>query len=427
MSTPAPIKTRYVNNGYFTAAARYNEPGGRQMFAGSETHQLLVSYGNKFPYSGALPFYQISTGIENNWQTCHIDLNNQFNQWTRGLACVQGTALGFAGITPPTFLTMMGIASPYGAVGWNRTRPTKAIASAGQAVGEVLKDGLPKLPGSQLASALRRLPIWASLARGGVRLGTPSTHHDVRRALGSEYLNWDFGWRPMISDAQSLIAASSAIRERIRRWRQAGNGVTTRRRTTLKDETTTNPVRFADNSIGNVYTLTSAGTWNGFKCDTFTRRDKIWYAAGYRLNMPGLASIEENPYVIASLIGAVPTPELAWELTPWSWLADWFTNVGDVLANLSDPLQHYYAATYACVMMTREESNTRVYTFADIGPTGPGYYSRIVNPSTVTVGARKWGRAQLRYPASPFGFGFTWDSLSNSQLATAAALGISRA
>lgn len=429
MSTPTPTKSTYSNYGLVRAAAKYNDPLGPLKSAGDETRTLLVSYGNKFPYSPPVtPFYQVSSYWEPMWRTSSIDANNAFNQWVRGMVCLSGPATtAMPGVSMPSFLSAVGYAEPYGAVGWNRTRPTKSVASLAQSVGEVLKDGLPRMPGSQLGGALRRLPVWASLSRAGIKLGSPSTARDVRRALGSEYLNWDFGWRPMISDAQALVSSAGAIRERLRRWKQAGNGGTIRRRTTIKDEPTISSTRTQTSSIGSVHGLLSGGNWTGYKLDESFKHDKVWYAAGYRLNIPDAGSLMSDPMTVASLVGALPTPELAWELTPWSWLADWFTNVGDVMANLSDPLRHYYAAAYACVMFRREQYSAIGYTFSLTSPVGPGQYVRSCNPTTHSVAGRKRGVCQLRFPASPFGFGFTWDTLSSSQLATAAALGISRA
>jgi hypothetical protein len=119
----------------------------------------------------------------------------------------------------------------------------------------------------------------------------------------------------------------------------------------------------------------------------------------------------------SKIFGLELTPEVAWNLSPWSWAADWFTNAGDVISNLTDWATDGLVLRYGYVMEHTIASNT--YTF--VGKTG--FSNTSVRPSPVTLVTE----TKRRVKANPFGFGVTWGGLSPRQLAITAALGITNA
>ena len=403
-----------------------NDSGAKSLVVGGKDRRTLVmSVGNPFPYHSWGGFYQVHNFFHLLSKTDSVKMRSKnpitgLRWWCNGTVCLGGVH----GLSLPTLVPsssfLDGLASPYGAIGWNRTRPTREVASAAVALGELMKDGLPRLPGAILGDALRRLPMWRSLSNAGVPVGTSFKDPRVRRALGSEYLNYDFGWRPLVDDAIKLLNFQANVDERLRRWRQAGNGNTMRRRMVLKDETTVSSSTFTGNVGGYLAGCGSLGNWTGTKVQVDTQHDKIWFAAGYRLNIPDLSSPVNMAYTRAALLGGLPTLSAAYNLTPWSWLADWFGNYGDAIANVSDPLQNYFAATHAFVMFQRTVTRRVNVT----GTQSNDFYG---GPHTVSVGGEHGSVYKYRKAASPFGFGSTWGSLSANQIATAAALGISRA
>jgi len=222
----------------------------------------------------------------------------------------------------------------------------------------------------------------------------------------------------MVDDAMRLMEAATGIAERLQKWRQQGNGRTLRRSMVLKDSTTTSSTVSTTN-VGGFITCGSLGTWQGSYTNEYKTHDKVWYSAGYRLNIPDLNVPYHYYRTMAGLLGALPSADVVWRLTPWSWLAGWASNLNNVVANTFDPLSDYFAAAYAFTMHQREVSRT-VTVIAHQSST---YYG---GPHTVTVGGSSGIITKYRKAASPFGFGVTWDGLSASQIATAAALGISR-
>jgi hypothetical protein len=224
----------------------------------------------------------------------------------------------------------------------------------------------------------------------------------------------------MVEDAMKLLDAQTNIQRRIDAWRRA-NGNTMRRRISLLNEITTTSTKLnSGNAVGSFLGPVGAiGTWVGNAQRVTSEQRSVWFAAGYRVRLPSSQEPRNMAVIRACLLGAIPTPAEAWALMPWSWMVDWFGNVGDVLENMFDPLQFSYAATYACVMQ-RTESKTTVQVSAS--QTDPG-----VKANNIFLSAESGTVTKYRSAASPYGFGITFDGMSASQAATAAALGISRA
>lgn len=137
--------------------------------------------------------------------------------------------------------------------------------------------------------------------------------------------------------------------------------------------------------------------------------------------IPNLESPSYRLYEVNKALGALPTPSLVYELMPWSWLLDYFGNLGDIIDNMSyGTAAENLVAKYAYVMSTykfRVDYSTTFTLRKTIGTNSAGlrdfqcfYSNEFVN---------KW-----RVPANPFGFGTSWD-LNPGQLAILTALGIS--
>lgn len=145
--------------------------------------------------------------------------------------------------------------------------------------------------------------------------------------------------------------------------------------------------------------------------------------AKYQYYIPDTSSWQWDARARAVLFGALPTPSVVWEVLPWSWMVDWFTNVGDVMSNASvnavDNLVALYSyimehktTTVECTAVSQWESKYNQYWAY------PGGSCTSVGKSTVETKARCGG--------SPFGMGITFSGLSAGQGAILAALGLSR-
>lgn len=112
-------------------------------------------------------------------------------------------------------------------------------------------------------------------------------------------------------------------------------------------------------------------------------------------------------------LGVTPNAANLWELVPYSWLVDYFTNAGTVLSNLSYSGVAGMGMDYAYCMA--ETSTTTHWSW--VGP----YFG-----SEIRTSCTKYVRTKQRIRATPFGFGLKPEDLTPSQLAILAALGISR-
>jgi hypothetical protein len=114
------------------------------------------------------------------------------------------------------------------------------------------------------------------------------------------------------------------------------------------------------------------------------------------------------------LYGTTITPDVLWELTPWSWAVDWFTNAGDVINNVTNFSQFGLIMQYGYMM---ETYSTKILNTLDRSGL-LGHEDQVPPPSSATIVSK------VRREANPFGFGLSNSSLSLEQIAIAAAVGI---
>jgi hypothetical protein len=128
----------------------------------------------------------------------------------------------------------------------------------------------------------------------------------------------------------------------------------------------------------------------------------------------------------AALFGVNPTPSVLWEVIPWSWLIDWFTNLGDVISNASENAVENEISMNATESRTIKIRDTFVSHFSY--PEWPKYsehfgpFEGADNQAALVIESKSIRRIQ----STPYGFGVTFDQLSLRQQAILVALGISR-
>lgn len=288
------------------------------------------------------------------------------------------------------------LGTTYGATGWNRFRPVKSGADLGQFIAE-LRD-------------------FKSLFRFQLK---------SFKDLGGSYLNYQFGWKPFINDLVKFYRSMQKV-ERTIKFIRKNNNKWLRRGGTIKNTTTT-----TTSSLG--YSLLKptlvSNFYDGVGSPSIrpTIRvnrivEHVWFRARMKYYIPDL-SVDKCESVISSrllrrIYGLELTPALLWELTPWSWLVDWFGNVGDVLAVLSSQSYDNLTAKYAYVMR-RYETESEYTTQQPIATSG-GIV--VVNHSSKRLLSTKQ-RAEC---LSPYGFNLGWEDLSSYQLSILTALGLSR-
>lgn len=152
---------------------------------------------------------------------------------------------------------------------------------------------------------------------------------NLLNVVGSAYLAVAFGWKPLISDAKKLAMMANIIRKKISFLRNNAQKAIKRKRVLYNytDDLGVvgtypvgytvpfNTIEFARNTVNKVYGSASY---------------RATYHAVTRYELPKESDLpwwDEEAYQY--LIGLRPDPTLIWELAPFSWLVDWFVNIGD--------------------------------------------------------------------------------------------------
>lgn len=282
---------------------------------------------------------------------------------------------------------------------WNRFKPAKPVVGLGQSLAE-LKDvqGL----------IFQKLRFFKS---------TLKRYLEANRKVGGWYLAVQFGWRPMLNDILSLLDSIRRLDSQIADLRRA-NGKYQRKNGTLFN--TTNE----QESIvsGGIVPWTTIGPKTRIRMVT---RDRAWFKGVFKYYIPGLDDPKWGTFnATRELWDLNITPELVWQMMPWSWLFDWASNVGSVISNFQSQISDQVVARYAYVMheerTTTELRSTAKVSYNDVSVYVPAK-TRSVNCSTLIEQCTK-----CRAEASPFGFGLSLPDFSAYQLSILGALGLSR-
>lgn len=284
-----------------------------------------------------------------------------------------------------------------------RCKPGDPHAQFSTAFGELLKDGLPAIPGVSLLKDR----VSSLLGRGS-----------------GEYLNYQFGVAPLLSDLDKLkdvVTKSGSLIEQFER--DAGRHV--RRGYAFPIERSAETV----DVITNVY----PGWINAMDArspvkqallgKTVRRREvfrRIWFSGSFTYSLPpdwnSANSVKSTAAKFKQLAGTELTAETLYNLTPWSWAIDWFSSTGDVLSNMNSFMTNGLVMHYGYVMCHTIVTDTYSHV---LNQTSSLDLPRV--PELVCVTETK-----QRRKANPFGFGVSWDGLTPFQVSIAAALGISR-
>lgn len=307
----------------------------------------------------------------------------------------------FQSVMPPDLSSSDAVLDQYGATAISRCEPTQSVADLSTALLELMKEGLPSLVGSQ---------TWRNRA------------DSVRKNAGSEYLNVQFGWLPLVDEVTKVAKAIKKSDEIIAQYeRDAGRVV--RRKYYFPSE-----VERSTQDVNCPYPVWNAGSFPELRVapylgKTYRTRETVrrrWFSGAFTYFLPsGYDSrnrVSELAFKADKLFGLSITPEVLWNVTPWSWATDWFANTGDVIHNLEAFKSQGLIMRYGYIM--EHTMTTDTYSFVyDAASTANR--PRVANLVLVT-------ETKKRRPANPFGFGVKWTDLSSFQLSIAAALGLTK-
>jgi hypothetical protein len=210
----------------------------------------------------------------------------------------------------------------------------------------------------ELRETLRMIRSPASALRQGVsrylntvtkRCRRAKTKRDVTKAVSGTWLEYQYGWRPLFSDIDEGIRALAQLN---------------RQRNPFEMVVATGQAKaFSQVSGFNAGTISAVGVWKRIvRLDTVT--------VTYRGNVFGTFGAPDASY----LLGLRPRDffPTVWNLIPYSFLVDYFTNIGDVISSAS-----YVGARTAWTSKTIR-SQCKVYPEGVVrlpGPDNSGSYT----------------------------------------------------
>lgn len=313
--------------------------------------------------------------------------------------------------------------SQYGPMAYAKLKPSPEQASVGQFIAELRE--MPKAIENLRNNARDFHDIWRDT--GGFEF-SPSM---APKKAADEFLGYNFGWLPFLADIENFINVTRNLDQFIRDVTRMNNSWIKKRSVidsgssqTLINRTFNSGFSPTGPNINDCCELFNyQGTNCFFASELILRTEfKVW-AEGefkfYRVEFDGGLSEHNSAYMagqrLMTLYGARVTPSFLWKITPWTWLADWTTRIGDNISNISAQLIDSVVSKYMYVMHHQTKSYDK---------------SVVLNTWDQGVKVLRWARSvetkQRDGQLSPYGFGVGWNNLSPRQWSILGAIGISK-
>lgn len=304
--------------------------------------------------------------------------------------------------------------SQYGAEAYKKFRPKTSGFDAATFLGE-LRD----LPGMMKSAAKKFDSVYQAMGGKKSDLFMPKT-------LAGDYLEYNFGWVPFLSDLSKLYKTYKnydGILRRLRRqnnqWVRKGGIVLETGEVTNRESIEGNAPYVWPSPPSALLVYPHAGKpskWGHTTLET-QQSQEIWFEGSFKYHIPGFNNVGAAKFSkvrnFMQVYGLRISPSVIYNLTPWSWLADYFGNLGDVIDNVTARTMDRLVSRYAYLMSrTRRKrlNSSQVYFFDG---TADMLWSQSID-------------AKCRISASPFGFNLKAENLSAYQWSILGALGLSR-
>jgi hypothetical protein len=193
----------------------------------------------------------------------------------------------------------------------------------------------------QIAVASRRIPkIMKSLKRSG------ASRQSKAKVLADTYLEWTFGWQPLLLDTQEGAVALARLATRDALERQQFRGYDS-------------DFKSLPSTFGNDYRV-------GYDLASQVSFDREWRQSvlaeciiygRFQTRLQDSSYAKSTSLRLAELCGFtfadfLPT---AWEAMPWSFLVDYFANVGDVIEAFSNNIGEIAWAAEVHITESKED------------------------------------------------------------------------
>ncbi len=294
-----------------------------------------------------------------------------------------------------------------------RCMPARPATSLATSIGELFEEGLP-------FGVLGRHVEWETRWD---KIVAPI------RSSSNAHLAVQFGVLPFVSDFLDWLTAVQNVASILRQYR-SDSGKQVRRRydfhPTITTEASTMPGIMEPAAL---IPSEMIGATGGTLQVTTNKIEKIWFTGAF-MYFAGpkqgrgrktfdeyYDQVETTRQVLSQVLGLKLSPEVLWNVLPFSWLADYVTSIGDSIAASTAFGDDGLVMRYGYLMRQTTYRTVAVLP-RDIringAPVGP-----IRRSLNVVV--------RERYKATPFGFGLDPNGFTAKQWAILGALGISLA
>ncbi len=292
----------------------------------------------------------------------------------------------------------------YGASAVQSTYPGNPSADLAVALAEIVREGMPSFHDLQeLLDQMKK--------------------HKASKIGSDEYLNFEFGIRPILAEIRKFANAVVKSDQIMRQYdRDAGRLVRRRFSFPTQEEVTQFPVESGVQVYPTLPTsMYETLGYSGLRYKTRTRRVDVWFSGAYFYSLPyatigGQTAFARDVTRARVLLGLKLDIEVLWNLAPWSWFLDWFGNIGQVIANCAAFQHDGLVMKYGYLMYREVIEDKYVHSGVHFKDGGSGE----IQTTFGTV-------LKKRTKAHPYGFGVRDVDLTPRQVAILAAIGISGA
>lgn len=287
----------------------------------------------------------------------------------------------------------------------SRCLPTSPVLDAASSIAEMYGAGVITTP---YAAKSGKLPS------NKKELGEINT--------AKEFLNYQFGYAPLARDILTLrdtMQRSDEILAQLER--DSGKPIRRSYKFPVEDVSSnsgSDGTAFPIFMGGAGPTVYEVGLGEARWSTSVTREYR--FAGAFTFYLPPKGTWRRKLYEADRLYGLVPGLDTGWNALPFSWLADYYGNFGDVMENLTAFAQDGLVMKYGYITCRTQDLVRYTWSY-------PVRLDGARNAWSNQSGSveRVFSHTQ-RMPANPYGFGPTGVPLSGRQKAIVAALGLSR-
>lgn len=243
------------------------------------------------------------------------------------------------------------------------------------------------------------------------------------KRVPNDFLNYQFGWVPFVKDIVDLTRTTLFLDSYLQDLKRRNNIWDHRETTLAHTQTLTKLAEGTENRCqptGIFFDTLVDSSSSGYYRHEFYLDEtlKIWASGDFRfylpefdMTLPGADGMLSDLQRHLRVYGVHLSPSVLWNITPWTWAIDWFTNVGNLIENFDAVAQDQVVSKNLFLMCTKVKSIRLKQTIRFKSGTHAFDFQRLLTTK------------QREKSATPFDFGLSGD-LTTRQYAIAAAVGL---